>query len=148
FTGQHTHNHGVTLNDARLFDPSMTIATQLHDDGYTTFLSGKYLNQYGSIARQGGMPPGWDHFAAPPEPEYYDYDVYVDGNPNPVHYGSQPSDYSVDVFGKRFVDDIRNAPAGKPIFGWYAPYAPHTPTLAAPRYEDADCHVTAWDPPS
>ncbi len=26
--------------------------------------------------------------------------------------------------------------------------SPHAPILAAPRYDDADCHVRAWDPPS
>src|SRR4051794_15580025 len=35
-TGQHTFNHGVVWNDATLFDPSMTLATQLQAAGYYT----------------------------------------------------------------------------------------------------------------
>ena len=48
-TGQHAFNNGVTHNDARLFNPSMTLATALHDIGYRTFLTGKYLNLYDLI---------------------------------------------------------------------------------------------------
>jgi N-acetylglucosamine-6-sulfatase len=148
FTGQHTHNHGVVANDATLFNPAMTIATQLHAEGYYTFLSGKYLNQYGRVGSLGGMPPGWDHFFAVGDPEYYDYDVYDDGNPRPVHYGSSPSDYSADVFGQRFISQIRSAPRNQPIFGWYSPYPPHAPILPAPRHQNAACNVQMWSPPN
>src|SRR5262245_41267852 len=37
-TGQHTNHHGVVRNDARLFRPGMTLATQLHGLGYYTVL--------------------------------------------------------------------------------------------------------------
>jgi arylsulfatase A-like enzyme len=60
-TGQHTFHHGVTVNDATLFDPAMSLATQLHGVGYQTTLAGKYLNHYGPLA--GTVPPGWDQFS-------------------------------------------------------------------------------------
>src|SRR4051812_37315188 len=59
-TGQHTFNHGVDANHANLFDPSMSVATQLHGIGYHTFLVGKYFNDYERIAPD--VPPGWDVF--------------------------------------------------------------------------------------
>ena len=71
--GQHTRHHGVTYNDARLFDPTNTIATALHDAGYTTLLSGKYLNLMDLLDNR--FPPGWDHFAGIGD-GYYDYDEF------------------------------------------------------------------------
>ena len=35
-TGLHTHAHGVTRNDGRLFRPAMSLATQLRRRGYFT----------------------------------------------------------------------------------------------------------------
>jgi len=60
-TGEHTFNHGVTRNDVRLFDPSVSLATALQDVGYRTFLTGKYFNLYPQIAPS--IPPGWDGLA-------------------------------------------------------------------------------------
>src|SRR3954466_14174804 len=46
-SGQFAHHTGVTVNDARLFDPRESLATELRGAGYQTFISGKYLNQTG-----------------------------------------------------------------------------------------------------
>jgi hypothetical protein len=97
------------------------------------------------------MPPGWDHFAAidPDTCEscYYNYEMWVDGNSTPVHYGSAPEDYSTDVISQRALDLINGAPADKPIFAWLAPPNPHSPTEVALRYRYyANCNVPAWRP--
>lgn len=59
-TGQHTRHHGVVRNDARLFDPSNTVATMLDDAGYrTSMMAAKYLNMADRLTDH--TPPGWDH---------------------------------------------------------------------------------------
>src|SRR4051812_27357730 len=55
--GQYSHHTGVIVNDARLFDPTETIATELQGVGYQTFLDGKYFNLAGELGSK--MPPGW-----------------------------------------------------------------------------------------
>ena len=46
-----------------LFDETNTLATWLHDAGYTTGLIGKYLNRY-PFGRGPYVPPGWDRWVA------------------------------------------------------------------------------------
>ena len=63
-SGLHTRNNHVTINDASLFDPSETIATELQGVGYHTAWIGKYLNRYISIhgAAHATYDAGWDVF--------------------------------------------------------------------------------------
>jgi N-acetylglucosamine-6-sulfatase len=148
-TGLHTHHHGVIRNQASLFDPSMTIATALHDQGYFTMLAGKYLNGCADVCAED--PPGWDDFAAFWQPAYYDYHVWR--NRVARSYGSAASDYSTDVVAGLAVDELRAAPAAQPVFAWIAPFAGHEPITPAPRYEgDPRCSKrdawTQWAPPN
>ncbi len=53
-TGQHTHNHGVLLNDGRLFNPAMHIGKALKDAGYATMFIGKYLNNVNAYSQATG----------------------------------------------------------------------------------------------
>jgi arylsulfatase A-like enzyme len=146
-TGQHTHNHGVTRNVAKIFDPRMTLATALDTAGYDTALVGKYYNQYGRIAPV--VPPGWDHWAAFGDARYYEYELWVDGDPAPEVYGRTAGDYSTDVLAAKAVEVIESAPARDPLFLWVAPNAPHAPTWeVAPRYAKARCNVPRWRPPN
>jgi N-acetylglucosamine-6-sulfatase len=149
-SGQHTHNHGVTTNSASLFDPAMTLATQLQSVGYHTFLVGKYMNRYGSCQRLDNcaptVPAGWNRWAALGDGAYWDYDLWVDGS-REVH-GRDEADYSTDVVAERAVSLIRSAPAGKPLFAWIAPFASHSPTAPAPRHVGLPCSSGRWEPPS
>ena len=146
-TGQHTHNHGVTRNVAKIFDPRMTLATALDDAGYHTALLGKYYNQYGRIAPV--VPPGWDHWAAFGDARYYDYELWVDGAAQAEVHGRTPEDYSTDVIASKAVEVIEQAPSGEPLFLWLAPNAPHAPTWeVAPRYAKTACNVPRWRPPN
>jgi uncharacterized repeat protein (TIGR01451 family) len=151
-SGQHTTNHGVTINSAKLFKPAMSLATQLHGVGYYTFLVGKYMNGYAkgcpsvNVNCAPHVPPGWDRWAAVSEPVYYNYNLWVDGAP--VHYGSAPDDYSTDVIARRTIDLINAAPPNKPIFAWIAPRAPHGPATPAPRYAKTACRPEPWKPPN
>jgi N-acetylglucosamine-6-sulfatase len=142
-TGQHTHNHGVYDNDANLFDPTMTVATQLQRAGYYTMLAGKYLNGYKSARGKNPwlaphVPPGWDRWSAMGKPAYYDYTLYQDDGTQEVH-GSTADDYSTDVVARKASEMIRSAPAGQPLFAWIAPFSAHTPFTPAPRYDGAGC---------
>ena len=146
-TGQHTFNHGVDENDVRLLDPSETLATELDAEGYETFLSGKYFNQYDAIAP--AVPPGWDHFHGM-SGGYYDYTIWNDGDPDGEEHGSQPADYSTDVIGRKALDHLAHAPRSRSLFAWIAPFATHGPNSPPPRYRnDAACATIApWSPPN
>jgi arylsulfatase A-like enzyme len=147
FTGQHSHNHGVVLNQASLFKCTMSLATQLRGVGYETDLVGKYFNAYRKIASR-GVPAGWDHFAAFGEPAYYNYTLYVDGFARP--YSTTVGEYSTDVLSGIAVNDIKHADPNKPLFLWTAPYAEHASLAVAPRYVGApQCkNVPPWKPPN
>ena len=151
-TGQHTHHHGVVKNTVRRFDPRMTIATQLDGVGYHTFHVGKYFNLYEAIAPS--VPPGWDRFHALAPGKtgyagYYEYDFWNHDKATPEHRGTLASDYSTDVIRGKTMFRLRQAPADRPLFAWISPYAPHSPTLPAPRHRtDTRCSsVPGWAPP-
>jgi arylsulfatase A-like enzyme len=155
-TGQHTHNHHVVTNAARLFNPTETIVTELAGLGYETMLTGKYMNLYGKncgkpINCAPTIPAGWDDWAAFGEPDYYNYDLWIGTRPGPatkVHYLAAPADYSTDVIAQRAVDLISGAPVDRPIFAWITPYAPHAPAIPAPRHANQQCSIQPWSPPN
>jgi N-acetylglucosamine-6-sulfatase len=149
-TGLYTTHHGVVVNDARLFHPEMTIATQLQAAGYYTFIAGKYLNRTGQLADK--RPPGWRH-AAIAGNGYYDYTMWIDGAER--DYGSAPADYSIDVAANLGLTWLRAAPPDQPVFAFLTPFAVHNspgsqPATAAPRHRgDARCaDVPTWATPA
>lgn len=144
-TGQHTFNHGVDANDVRLFDPAMTLATQLDGIGYETIMSGKYFNRYPEIAP--AVPPGWDHFHGMAG-GYYGYTIWNDGDPAGEEHGTEPADYSTDVIASKALWDIAHTPRSRGLFAWIAPVAPHAPTTPAPRHaNDTRCAgIQSWRP--
>jgi arylsulfatase A-like enzyme len=140
FTGRYSHTTGVYTNSApnggwSAFQPSesKTIATALHDVGYRTALIGKYLNGYGGEAAY--VPPGWDRwFATTGAGRYFDYSVYDDALGH-VSYGSRPRDYLTDVLRRQAVAFIRAVPPVTPLFLVVTPFAPHAPSIPAPRHD-------------
>lgn len=147
-TGQHTWHHGVDRNNASLFNPSMSLATQLHGAGYETMLVGKYLNGYSRLAP--AVPPGWDLFSAKEGDDYYNYSFWNNGNPKAEKHGSKPQDYLTEVIRKKVAADLAAADPAKPIFAWFAVNAPHKPWTVDPRFaKDKTCNsIAPWDPPS
>lgn len=143
-TGLHTHAHGVTRNDGTLFQPAMSLATQLQRAGYYTILGGKYLNDYTRVEPK--VPPGWSEFHAM-EPGYYDYPMWSNGRRR--SYGRRTRDYSTDVVARKIVGSLDRAPRGQPVFVWAAPWASHMPRLAARRHlDDPRCKgIPRWSPP-
>jgi N-acetylglucosamine-6-sulfatase len=140
-TGRTDVHTGVRDNfDGPNLDDTNTLPVWLHDAGYTTGLVGKYLNNY-PFGRDPFVPPGWDRWFAKENANestaYYDYDVVDQAAVR--HFGSDPEDYSTDVLGATADAFLRVAPASKPWFLYFAPNAPHAPSIPAPR------HVAAFD---
>lgn len=148
-TGNYSHTTGVyretpPFGAFQSFRDGSTIATWLHDDGYTTGLFGKYIDAYQHAALTGYVPPGWDRWAAFVRSRYQDYKLTIDGD---VHaYGSTPPDYSTNVLGSLADRFIRETPG--PIFVEYAPAAPHAPAIPEPRFKGAFADLPPWRPPS
>jgi N-acetylglucosamine-6-sulfatase len=112
-----------------------TIARALDRAGYRTGLFGKYLNHY-SEAPAGYVPPGWDRWFifAQENGSFYNYRTF-DNVHGTRRYGSAPADYSTDVIRTKAVRFIRRTPRRTPLFLMLTPYAPHEPSIAAPRHE-------------
>ncbi|HET8741671.1 MAG TPA: sulfatase [Gaiella sp.] len=133
-TGRSPDHTGVTANFGphgyASFDERSTLATWLHDAGYTTALVGKYLNDY-TLDGDHRIPPGWDRWVAldsVPEERYYRYTL--DENGREVYYGRRPKDYSTTVLTRKAVGFLRSARG--PFFLYFAPVAPHLPAIPAP----------------
>lgn len=155
-TGLFSHDNGVWRNHSPLGgwpafsangDEQRTVALALQRAGYRTDLIGKYLNDFKTPP--GYVPPGWSRFEAfrgiPRSGAYYNYHL---GN-DPKFYGTDESDYSTDVLAARAVNFIWSTPQRKPLFLYFAPFAPHGPFTAAPRDVGAlDGKVPSYHPKS
>jgi arylsulfatase A-like enzyme len=114
-----------------------TIARTLDRAGYRTAYVGKYLNQYRRA--DGAVPPGWDHWFVFDEDNgaYLDYRVVTwsegDTRSRRIRFGNRARDYSTDVFANEAVRTIRRTDATDPLFLVVSPFAPHTPSIPAPR---------------
>lgn len=108
-----------------------TLASALAARGYRTALIGKYLNYFGSHARAGYRPPGWDVFAAMMSDHGSYYRYRLSGG---RWHGTRPADYSTDVLRRRAVSVVRSTPRHRPLLLYLAPFAPHFPYLPAPRH--------------
>ena len=143
-TGRYSHSTGVYGNapphgGAASFDDSSTIATWLRRAGYRTAYVGKYLNGYWGDY----VPSGWDRWVGY-NGGYFNYSVNVDGTT--VRHGDRAADYSTDVFAREAVSFI--AETRRRFFLVFAPYAPHLPSVPAPRHARAFAGVKPWRPPS
>lgn len=131
-TGRYAHNHGVVSNQGpaggfAAFDDASTLATWLHDAGYTTGFVGKYMNGYPAVSRY--IPPGWDEWHGNAG-GYYNYNLNQDGRV--VNYQSDEHDYSTDVFRDLAVSFVEEH--ADPFFLWLSIYAPHAPSTVAVRH--------------
>jgi arylsulfatase A-like enzyme len=150
-TGQYSHSTGVYRNvpphgGFPSFRDSRTIATVLHEAGYTTALVGKYLNRYGVGTYDAQyVPPGWDHWTAfLGRTAYYDYRLVDQGRVR--HYGHAPSDYSTDVLAHKAVSFVAHAKG--PFFLEFTPFGPHDPATPPARYKNALQQFSWKKPPS
>jgi N-acetylglucosamine-6-sulfatase len=128
-TGLHTRNNHVTINDASLFDPSETIATELQGAGYRTSWIGKYLNRYMSLrgALHDRFEAGWDTFE-PMSGGSYGYYYWHKGDQK----YTRPAEHSMQLVQDLAVADLRSAPADQPLFAVLSTYAGHYPNVPLP----------------
>ncbi len=150
-TGQYPHSTGVWTNSGphggfQAFHDRSTIATWLHDRGYTTALFGKYLNRYQNTTY---IPPGWDHWeafdgSATTGAFYFNYTMNIQGTLH--HYGTAPSEYSTDVLAKDAASFIRSTDG--PLFVYFSTSAPHAPAVPAPQDVGAYRNLKPWRPAS
>lgn len=148
-TGAYSHTTGVyrqvpPFGRFDWFRDGSTLATWLHDAGYTTGLFGKYLDGYQHAGLTGYVPPGWDRWAAFIRSRYYDYALSIDGQVR--RFGSAPQDYSTDVLAGMAEAFVRETSG--PLFLYFAPAAPHGPAPPAPGDEGAFADLPPWRPPS
>jgi N-acetylglucosamine-6-sulfatase len=152
--GQYSHNTGVLTNGGTNggFETAhadgleqSTVATAMHDRGYTTGLFGKYLNGYPNTVSASYVPPGWDTWSSSSKGNAYgEYNYTLNQNGTQVDYGSAPDDYGTDVYSRQTTDFIDQAhAAGKPFFAYLAVYAPHQPATPAPQDEQAFADLRA-----
>lgn len=146
-TGQHTHNNGVTRNDAAPFDPSVTIASELHDVGYRTAWIGKYLNRYVSMRgpRRLAHEVPWDTFL-PMSGGSHGYYYWPKGR---SRYG-RPAIHSMRLVQRLAVRELRAAPTDQPLFAVLSTYAGHFPNQPMPEFRgSARCAgIPRWRPPN
>jgi arylsulfatase A-like enzyme len=137
-TGQYSHSTSIYANGDNSmgggyweFEDRGTVAVWLSEAGYRTAMIGKYQNHYEQADL---VPPGWDRWVAIAESnaKFYDYHLSVDGNV--VYHGSEPWDYSTDVFAAEAGDFIRSTPRAQPLFLYFAPAAAHGPNTPPERY--------------
>ena len=146
--GQYSHNTGVLTNGGTTggFETAhaikvedSTIATAMHDAGYTTGLFGKYLNGYPNTVPPSYVPPGWDQWSSSSKGNAYgEFNYTLNQNGQQVAYGSKPEDYGTDVYSRQtsaFIDQAHAA--HQPFFAYLAVYAPHQPATPAPQDADA-----------
>lgn len=147
-TGQYSHSTGVYDNQGpfggfKVFDDSSTIATWLDDSSYSTALIGKYMNGY-NRQRSTYVPPGWDRWVAFAKSGYYNYTLAIDGRTR--EFGSSPEDYSTDVLADSAASFIHKTKG--PLFLYWAPKAPHAPSIPAPRHRSAFRGLPPSRPPN
>lgn len=146
-TGQHTRNNGVTRNDAAQFDPSVSVASELHDVGYRTAWIGKYLNRYVSMRgpRRLAHEVPWDTFL-PMSGGSHGYYYWPKGR---SRYG-RPAIHSMRLVQRLAVRELRAAPADQPLFAVLSTYAGHHPNQPMPEFRGSPrcADIPRWRPPN
>jgi N-acetylglucosamine-6-sulfatase len=136
-TGLYGTHNGVDGNRVPLTRP--TIIQALHDLGYRTSLTGKYLNSQ----RCDPIPEfdQWVCVSMPPASGYSLVDPDLDVNGVVQHF----TGYQPDILADFTADFIRSTPPSQPFFAMYTPTTPHTPA-DDPRCNDLP--VAPFRPPA
>ena len=127
-----------------------TVATRLQHGGYTTSLTGKYLNGYPNGARPDDVPPGWDNWASAVYGNpYSEYGYVLNQNQSYHVYQHRPQDYGTDVYVGLTDRFIRGASrAHHPFFAYLSVYTPHQPATPARGDRRKFRHAAAPHTPS
>ncbi|MFV2062321.1 MAG: sulfatase-like hydrolase/transferase [Chloroflexota bacterium] len=152
-TGLHTSNHGVDANDVALFDPRVTVATELQGAGYQTFYVGKYMNMLRTRVprnKVGRYAKGWDEFDVVYEDngKWYDYDLWTRSGIKKK--GRAPKDHITLMTERRASRYIRQASTEAPLFAFLSIFHTHVTNRPLEKYRDARrCRsIKPWSPPN
>ena len=139
-TGRLPHNHRVRSNDwptggyerfRRSGALRHSFAIPLRRRGYRTGYFGKYLNRYRA---RNGVDPGWSTWLAGAD-AYRGFDYWLSDQGRLRHFGHRRQDYLTDVIARRADRFIRSSVrSGRPFVAIVSPFAPHRPSVAAPRH--------------
>lgn len=135
-TGQYPHNHGVLGNAPRTGGwkhlkerEDELVPCWLSARAYKTHYSGKYINGYGRPADH--VPPCWTDWQALTEPSGDDrFTFAINANGDVEHHTGQ---YQTDVLAAKTVAFIEQT--SEPFFAVLAPFSPHSPWVAAEKYQ-------------
>ena len=144
--GQYPHNTGIIENAPgfkKFYRDKLekeTIAIWLKRAGYQNALLGKYLNLYPLAApSKEYIAPGWDdwHVFVDEGTGNYYFAYTINRNGTLERQYKKPENYSTDLLNLQAQDFIRKTIAdGKPFFVFLSVYAPHGPSIPAPRHMD------------
>jgi len=126
-SGLYEHDTGVDQNEVLLTRPTLPMA--LHDAGYRTMLSGKYMNSWPCDPRA-----EFDRWACVATPEISSLSL-VDPIVNVDGIWQRRTGYEPDVLSNLASDFIKDTPSDQPFFVLYAPTTPHLPADDT-RYAD------------
>ena len=133
-SGLYAHNHGVTKNsEGDELPQRTTIQRVLHDMGYITGITGKFLNGW----RLDRAPAHFDRWAIQ-RWGYNNAEFNVNG------FITDQTGYSTDFVTQmslQFLDDYETAD-DRPWYLYVSPFAAHKPQDAAPQYEDSK--IAPW----
>lgn len=155
-TGLHSFNHGVTRNDATLFQPSESLAVELTKAGYATMLVGKYMNHPEKLT--GDL---WTQHSAP----WSVFDIFTSGNnPNDGYFTNYtmttkdgqvltPTEHSTQLITERTIAHMQATSPNTPIFAELAVADTHKPNIPMPGFESdprwSACEsMPPWNPPN
>ncbi|MEZ6099162.1 MAG: sulfatase-like hydrolase/transferase [Pirellulaceae bacterium] len=157
-TGLNAERTGVLENYAPYgggpnFAPESTLPEWLDQAGYLTGLFGKDRTLPTDDATYPSqdvisVPAGWDtYFSYADNPGGYYFGRYTDGGAV-LETGSQPEDYTTDVTATKLNEFVADRTSNEPFFAYFAPKAPHAPSIPAPRHNGVYADLQLPRPPS
>jgi arylsulfatase A-like enzyme len=120
-TGKHSHINGFTDNHSTFDGSQQTVATLLHNSGYTTAVIGKW--------HLISDPQGFDYWnIVPGQGEYYNPDFIENGVKKRV------PGYVTNITTDFAINWLENRDKSKPFFLMYQQKAPHRNWMPEPKY--------------
>jgi len=141
--GQYPHNTTILENSPgfeqfyRNGKDEDTIATWMKSAGYKNSYLGKYMNLYPAGVKRSYISPGWADwhvFLYENAPHFY-FAYTMNENGKLVRCHKKAEEYSTDVIREKSVEFIKaKIKKGSPFFIFISVYAPHGPSIPAPRH--------------
>ena len=142
-TGQLNHNNHVTGNSASTFhlDMNTTLQHYLHQAGYQTWISGKFLNGW-QYTPGSPNPPDWDHFTVTRGGKHLRLDFNQDGK---FYNYRRYADPLIEHQALTYLADTESSDA-QPWFGYLALTVPHGPYTPMTPYKHLPAARAPTDP--